>query len=416
MEIKNFQNHEHTALNFCAGVNVIVGASDSGKSAVIRALRWATENKPTGTALLANSQKKKGKFVGESQVVLFTDKGFITRFRTDSKNAFGVSQPQYITCKETGETSDVKLKTYREFEAIRGEVPKEVFELLPLSAVNWQTQFTMSYLLDMSPLEASKEIQRMCGLEDVPAVMAASAQAENQIAKAQKETAATLAEKEDALKAFAGIEAVERKLAEYRAALGAYSTMEARAATLAVTLDKAKAAHAQYERLAGMPEFGVKNEKQMEALRNLRNRLAIEEELSRSISQAIRTTAALAKYEGVEKLNGKLKILDANRATTGVVLQARQKLGATMAQHPNNPLKEAEFGPLLERVGACIMQAENGLKHAQNRSRLNAVLVGWDGARVAREKAEKEHAELVAQMPKTCPLCGNQMEDGLCHD
>jgi DNA repair protein SbcC/Rad50 len=47
--IKNFQSHVHTELDFHSGLNVFVGPSDSGKSAILRALRWVLFNSPRGT-------------------------------------------------------------------------------------------------------------------------------------------------------------------------------------------------------------------------------------------------------------------------------------------------------------------------------------------------------------------------------
>jgi DNA repair exonuclease SbcCD ATPase subunit len=47
--IKNFQSHIHTELDFDPGLNVFVGPSDSGKSAILRALRWVLFNSPRGT-------------------------------------------------------------------------------------------------------------------------------------------------------------------------------------------------------------------------------------------------------------------------------------------------------------------------------------------------------------------------------
>lgn len=38
--VDNFQSHEHTEVEFGPGLNVIVGPSDHGKSALVRALRW----------------------------------------------------------------------------------------------------------------------------------------------------------------------------------------------------------------------------------------------------------------------------------------------------------------------------------------------------------------------------------------
>jgi DNA repair exonuclease SbcCD ATPase subunit len=47
--IKNFQSHVHTEFDFHPGLNVFVGPSDSGKSAILRALRWVLFNSPRGT-------------------------------------------------------------------------------------------------------------------------------------------------------------------------------------------------------------------------------------------------------------------------------------------------------------------------------------------------------------------------------
>jgi DNA repair exonuclease SbcCD ATPase subunit len=47
--IKNFQSHVHTEFHFHPGLNVFVGPSDSGKSAILRALRWVLFNAPRGT-------------------------------------------------------------------------------------------------------------------------------------------------------------------------------------------------------------------------------------------------------------------------------------------------------------------------------------------------------------------------------
>lgn len=38
--IKNFQSHANTELELCDGVNVILGNSDVGKTAILRALGW----------------------------------------------------------------------------------------------------------------------------------------------------------------------------------------------------------------------------------------------------------------------------------------------------------------------------------------------------------------------------------------
>lgn len=49
IEIENFQSHKYSKLDFSERLNVIVGPSDNGKSAIIRALKWVLFNEPKGT-------------------------------------------------------------------------------------------------------------------------------------------------------------------------------------------------------------------------------------------------------------------------------------------------------------------------------------------------------------------------------
>lgn len=47
--LKNFQSHEDTTLYFDKGLNIIVGESNNGKTAILRAIMWAIDNEPLGT-------------------------------------------------------------------------------------------------------------------------------------------------------------------------------------------------------------------------------------------------------------------------------------------------------------------------------------------------------------------------------
>ena len=46
--LENFQSHKFTSVEFDRGLNIIVGASDSGKTAILRAIKWALYNDPAG--------------------------------------------------------------------------------------------------------------------------------------------------------------------------------------------------------------------------------------------------------------------------------------------------------------------------------------------------------------------------------
>ena len=86
--LKNFQSHNYTELDLSRGVNVIVGPSDSGKTAIMRAIRWNLFNEPSGVDFVRE---------GESEVsvtVRFQDGIEITRLRGKSKNQYILRQPE----------------------------------------------------------------------------------------------------------------------------------------------------------------------------------------------------------------------------------------------------------------------------------------------------------------------------------
>ena len=46
--IENYQSHKRTEIDFSDGVNAVIGRTDVGKSAIMRALIWVMRNRPLG--------------------------------------------------------------------------------------------------------------------------------------------------------------------------------------------------------------------------------------------------------------------------------------------------------------------------------------------------------------------------------
>lgn len=117
VEITNFQSHANTVVEFAptGHLTVITGNSDSGKTAVIRALRWVFYNQPQGTDFIR---------VGctSSQVTVAMDDGWsVTRLRTPSKNQYIVTHPD----------GDKQV-----YEGFGNNVPVEVQQVLGVAPVD----------------------------------------------------------------------------------------------------------------------------------------------------------------------------------------------------------------------------------------------------------------------------------------
>jgi exonuclease SbcC len=141
VEIENFQSHEKTVMEFDPGVNVLIGKSDRGKSAIFRAINWLISNRPLGDSF-------RSEWGGDTRVVLFTSEGNkIERLRSIVKN-------EYIL-------NDQVLK------AFGTEVPGEVRNILQIDAFNIQAQMDAPFLLSNTPGEAARLLNKAASIDDI---------------------------------------------------------------------------------------------------------------------------------------------------------------------------------------------------------------------------------------------------------
>ena len=150
IEIKNFQSHKNTVLDFKSGVNVFCGESDNGKTAIIRAIRWVAENRPLGTDKLNSTWNDT--FKDDMSVKLWLlDDIWVERIRNKSLNGY-----RYFR-----DGKEVTL------EATGTDVPQIITDILRLNDVNFQFQMDPPYLLSMSASEASKYFNRIIHLDTI---------------------------------------------------------------------------------------------------------------------------------------------------------------------------------------------------------------------------------------------------------
>jgi len=140
LKLFDFQSHRVSKLVFSPGVNVITGQSDSGKTSLIRALRWVWSNRPSGDSFLRHGEK-------EVIVKVKTDDGHrIVRSKKPGENAYQVNGSS--------------------FTAVGAGVPEEVAKALNLEEINWQGQLDRpGFILAEGPSEVSRQLNEMAGLE-----------------------------------------------------------------------------------------------------------------------------------------------------------------------------------------------------------------------------------------------------------
>jgi len=140
IHIRNFQAHKDTLLELHDGVNVITGASDSGKSSIIRAIRWSHENRPAGDSF-RNWDCEEEKV---SVVITTKDNLRISKSRSKTNS--------YTLGRKT-------------FDVLKAEVPQEILDAFDLSEYNIRSQHQPYFLLSDSPGEVARKLNEIAGLD-----------------------------------------------------------------------------------------------------------------------------------------------------------------------------------------------------------------------------------------------------------
>jgi len=146
LQIQNFQSHKNTFIEFGNNVNIFIGFSDSGKTAIIRALRWVITNKPTGDAFRSN-------WGGDTIVELILKNG------TRVKRTKGNSTNEYEL--------QVKGNKPLLFKAFGTDVPVEIEKALAFDSINLQEQLDAPYLLSDTPGQVAKHFNKIAKLEKI---------------------------------------------------------------------------------------------------------------------------------------------------------------------------------------------------------------------------------------------------------
>jgi len=147
LEIKNFQSHRDTCLDFVPGVNVIVGKSQSGKTAILRALQWVCFNRPRGNRFVSIFSKNKRAFAK----VEFDNEVIVELSKTKNETIYSL--------KKKGEG-----KVFKKFSS---DVPDLVREAINLGSINIQNQLEEPFLVLDNGGRIAQEIAKITQIEKV---------------------------------------------------------------------------------------------------------------------------------------------------------------------------------------------------------------------------------------------------------
>ena len=149
--LKGFQSHINSTLDLHSGLNIIVGASNAGKSAVHRAIRWCVHNEPLGDGFV-NQQ------TGNAEVSITTDDSHTVTRNRGKENSYVVDG--------------------KPFTGFGTKVPQEVHDVLGMQKaqfgdqliwLNFSSQHDAPFLLSETGGQAARTLGKLAGTEDIDA-------------------------------------------------------------------------------------------------------------------------------------------------------------------------------------------------------------------------------------------------------
>ena len=186
LQLQNFQSHPKTKLVFDPGVNVIVGSSDSGKSATIRALNWVVTNRPAGDAFRSS-------WGGDTEVtIMLDDATVISRKKTDKANEYAVND--------------------QVFKAFSQDVPEEVATAINFNDLNTQYQMDPPFLLSSSSGDVARILNKVARLDDIDRVLSNIESRKRSTRSEITSSERQLKEEQEALAAFGDLDQLGTKL------------------------------------------------------------------------------------------------------------------------------------------------------------------------------------------------------------
>ena len=208
LKIKNIQSHKNSELEFSPGINTIIGSSNNGKSAILRALFWTKYNRPLGIDTLAShwAVNDKGELKDEMSVTVENEFGTITRKRTKDEN-------QYIV---NGKVLNV----------VKTDVPDEVEKTFCLSDTNIQRQLDEPFLLSKSSGEVAKYFNKVVRLDVIDRVLTNAETSRRKTQSDIKNTESQIENCKQKLENFDWLDSTERLIEKYESVSSSKEELE----------------------------------------------------------------------------------------------------------------------------------------------------------------------------------------------
>jgi exonuclease SbcC len=148
--LKNFQSYKDQEILLKPGLNLLLGSSDSGKSAILRAISFVFYNNPRSKTLIHNGESE------TSVKIEFSDGTKVTRILGD-RNAYEYVRPDGTS----GSVDRIDKSIPDEIKKLLGNPPEDDFN----GYISYADQFSKMFLVDLNPTDLPRSMSNLARIE-----------------------------------------------------------------------------------------------------------------------------------------------------------------------------------------------------------------------------------------------------------
>lgn len=311
LELRNFQAHKDTLFEFDNGVNAIVGESDVGKSAALRALYWVVFGKPTGDSMIRRGVRS------PCEVTIKTSDGHtIRRVRGKTDNFYEVDG--------------------RVLKAFGKGVPEDVTDALNLSEINFSRQLDPPFGLSMSGTELAQYLNKLIDLEVIGVSLSNINKMANYSSAQTELDKESISQAKNKIRSFKWLADAEKDVAKLEALESKAAKQRQKANRLREELDACR----KSEKLVADFSFAKEASKKFDKLTKLADNVAKWQEtydtldnclvlLERASSSLLAAKWIKSAEKDVSALSSRMEKLQKLTTTRDVLYTAEQKVAQT---------------------------------------------------------------------------------------
>lgn len=417
--MENFQSHINTEINFSDRVNVIIGQSDCGKTAIIRAIRWVLFNEPEGISMINHFSD----YVRVS--IDFTNNIRIVRYRSKNKR-----ENKYIIKN----LKDGKETVYSGFgKSIPDEVSKysgvnyiyldDIYKV----AINFSSQHEGPFLLNESPSNKAAIIANIANTKAIEfAIVDTNKDTNNLYSKIQKNRE-LIKNKEDELQAYSyynnykkiyddnenKIKEIERKIKRFNILLSnneKYKNLYNKISYLSTMLQEIKSMLYKFEKVEFIEDEALK----LKTLENINKSYKVNSvNYKKCFIENIRIKNMLQYSEKYEELEIKNNIY--NKLSD---IYAKLNLNSTNIKNIKNMIKNYQkidmYTYKMEEIYEILIKYENLLTLLKRYQDINDRI--FKGKIMLSNlkndiKTDIDKYTYILRKNKVCPLCFNYLAE-----